>query len=65
MQVINKIGWPQSGSPICQSLTWLQTELDNTKSCYQLIITITISEKKKVHLGQTAPVGTMSKAKNI
>ena len=47
MQVINKIGWPQSGSPICQSLTWLQTELDNTKSCYQLIITITISEKKK------------------
>ena len=46
MQVINKIGWPQSGSPICQSLTWLQTELDNTKSCYQLIITITISEKK-------------------
>ena len=47
MQVINKIGWPQSGSPICWSLTWLPPELDNTKSCYQLIITITISEKKK------------------
>ena len=44
--MIYKIGRPQSGSPICQSLVWLQTELDDTKSCYQLIITITISEKK-------------------
>ena len=40
---INKIGRPQRGSLIC----WRQTELDNTKSCYQLIITVTISEKKK------------------
>ena len=35
--VINKIGWPQSRSPICQSWIWLQTELDDTKSCYQLL----------------------------
>ena len=37
------------------------------KSCYQLIITIKIYEKKqkqqKKHLGQTSPVRTMSKAK--
>ena len=30
-----------------QSRVWLQTELDDTKSCYQLIIKITVSEKKK------------------
>ena len=34
------------------------------KSRYQLVMTITISEKKK-HLGQTSPVGTMSKATNL
>ena len=49
---------------ICQSLVWSQTELDETKSLYQLIITITISGEK-IHLGQTSPVGTMSKAKNL
>ena len=43
----NKIGRTRSGSPICLSRVWLQTELDDTKSYYQLIITITISEKKK------------------
>ena len=59
IRVINKIGQPQSRSLICQSLIWLETELDDTKFCYQLIITITISEKK------TSPVGTMSKAKNL
>ena len=47
IRVINKIGWPRSGSPIRQSRVWLQTELDDTKSCYQLIITITISENNK------------------
>ena len=47
--VINKIGRPRSGSPICISRVWLQTELDDTKSwsCYQLIIKITVPEKKK------------------
>ena len=43
----NKIGRPRSGSPICLSRVWLQTELDDTKSYYQLIIKITIFEKKK------------------
>ena len=43
--VINKIGQLQSRGLICLSLLWLQTELDNKKSCYQLIITISISEK--------------------
>ena len=41
-----KIGRRWNRSPICQSLVWLQTELDDTKFCYQLIITIAISEKK-------------------
>ena len=63
MQVINKIGRPRSGSPICQSRVRLQTELGDTKSCHQSIITITISGKK--HLGQTSSVETTSKAKHL
>ena len=31
------------------TLVWSQTELDDTKSCYKLITTITISEKKKTN----------------
>ena len=42
-----KIERPRSGSPICLSRVILQTELDDTISYYQLIIKITISEKKK------------------
>ena len=45
--VIDKIGWLLSESPICPSLVWLQTELDDKKSCYQVIITITISKNNK------------------
>ena len=45
IRVINKIGRPRIGSPICLSRTWLLTELDDKKSCYQLIIIISISEK--------------------
>ena len=44
----NKIGRPRSGSPICLSRVRLQTELDDTKSYCQLIIKITISEKRKI-----------------
>ena len=44
----NKIGRPRSGSPICLSRVLLQTELDDTKSYYQLIIKITISENRKI-----------------
>ena len=44
----NKIGRPRSRSPICLSRVWLQTELDGTKSYYQLIIKIAISEKQKI-----------------
>ena len=44
----NKIGRPGSGSPICLSRVLLQTELDDTKSYYQLIIEITISKKRKI-----------------
>ena len=32
---------------ICWSRVWLQTELDNTMSCYQLIIITAISNKSK------------------
>ena len=45
--VIDKIRWLLSESPICQSLVWLQTELDDKKSCSQLIIAITISKDNK------------------
>ena len=48
IRVINRIRRPWSGSWICQSRVWLQTEQDDTKSCYQFIIIITISEKKKI-----------------
>jgi len=44
----NKIGRPRNGSPICLSRVWLYTELDDTKSYYQLIIKITSSEKKRI-----------------
>ena len=37
IRVINKIGRPRRGSPICL----IKTELDDTKFCYQLIITLT------------------------
>ena len=48
IRVINKIGRPRSGSLICLSRVWLQTELDDTTSYGQLIIKIAISEKRKV-----------------
>ena len=47
IQVIYKIGGPQSVSPIYHSQVWLQTESDDSKSCYQLIITVIISENNK------------------
>ena len=43
-----KIGGQPSGSPFCLSRVSLETELDNTKSYYQLIIKITISEKRRI-----------------
>ena len=49
IRVINKIGRPRSGSPICQSRVWLQTELDDAKPCYQLIKTMTKIEKRTNH----------------
>ena len=47
IRVINKIGRPRSGSPICLITSMITTELDDTKSCYQLIISITKFEKEK------------------
>ena len=41
----------------------MRTELDDKKSCYLLIITVTISEKNQIHLGQISSIGTMSKVK--
>ena len=49
IQVINKIGWMPSWSPICQLWVWFQTELDDMKSCYQLIKTITWFDKEIRH----------------
>ena len=39
--MINKLGLLQNRWLICLSWVWLQTELDNTNSCYQLIKTMT------------------------
>ena len=44
----NKIGRPRSGSPICLSLVLLQTELDDTKSYYQLIKKLQFPRKRKI-----------------
>ena len=45
--VTDKIRQPRSESPIFQSREWLQTELDNKKSSYKLIITVSTSENNK------------------
>ena len=45
---INKIEPLQSGTPLCLSQIWSRTELDDTKSFCQVILTIAISEKNKV-----------------
>ena len=45
-QVINKIGRPRSRCPICKSRVWLQTELIDTKPCYQLVKTMTKFEEE-------------------
>ena len=56
------MGWLQSECPSCQSRVWLETELDDTNSWYQLIITIRISKKQQIiHLGQIYAVESMSK----
>ena len=44
----NKMERLRREGPICFSPVWLQTELDDTKSYYQLIIKTTISEKKRI-----------------
>ena len=44
----NKIGRPHSVSPIFLSRVLLQTELDDRKPYYQLIIKITISKKRRI-----------------
>ena len=44
IRVINKIGGPRSGRPIFLSRACLQKELDDKKSGYHLIITISVSE---------------------
>ena len=43
-----QIGRRRSGSPMSLSRVWLQTELENTKSHYQLFIKITVSEKRRI-----------------
>ena len=48
IRVINKIGRPQSGSPISKSRVWLETELDDTNSYWQLIINIVLVNSKVV-----------------
>ena len=39
--------WSYEWQPCRSSRVWLQTELDDTKSYYQLITKITIPEKQK------------------
>ena len=45
----NGIGQLQNRRQFCSSQVWLQTGLDDTKSCYQLIITMTKFEKENKH----------------
>ena len=50
MRVINKIGRPRNGSPICLIASMItELELHDTKSCYQLIKTISKFEKQNNH----------------
>ena len=49
IRVINKIGRPRSGRPICSSQVWLQTESEDTKSCYKIVKTMTKFEKENRH----------------
>ena len=55
IRVINKIGQPRSGSPICQSRVWLHTELSTrSRQCCQLIKTrhrlyVFLRQKKQHH----------------
>ena len=65
IRVINKIGQPWRGSPICQSQVWLQTELDNKKSCEPINYNRYNFWKQQIHLGQISLVETMSKLKKF
>ena len=65
IRVINKIGQPWRGSPICQSQVWLQTELDNKKSCEPINYNCYNFWKQQIHLGQISLVETMSKVKKF
>lgn len=44
VRVIDEIGRPRSGSPICESRVCLRPELDDTKSYKQLFINVKLSE---------------------
>ena len=43
-----KVIYDDHVSPICLSWVWLQTELDEMKPYYELIMEITISEKRRI-----------------
>ena len=62
----NRTEWSPIWSVIIRVINkiWRLTELDDTKSCYQLIITVHNFRKKK-HLGQTTALDTMSNVKNF
>ena len=51
----------RSGNPICLSRVWLQTELEDTKSYFQLIIKITISEKRMANLWKKRKINIKKK----
>ena len=53
IRVINKIGRPRSGSPICKSQV-----LPVYHNCYNF------GKNTEIHLGHTSPVETTSKVKN-
>ena len=58
----NKIGRQRSGTSICLSRVWLQTELDYTKSYCQLIIKIINSEKRKIEKKTAKKLSILKKA---
>ena len=62
--MINKIGQPLRGSPICQSrvitdrIGWQEVQLPTNHNCFNF-------RKPQTHLGQISPVETMSKVKTF
>ena len=64
-KVITKIRQPLSRSLIRQLRIQLQTQFDDSESCCQLIIIVTIFWKQEIHLGQISAVKRQCRSKKF